>query len=261
MNVRVVYIPVPDINLGVAIINTDILSLIHFIEVFSKGHPSLSSSSESTRDSYCSAESQDGSVSPYRDDLADQSFRNKLKRFEHLSASQLEDSPIMSPPPQANNFSYHNYVGEKLFTKDTNTTRLSAEPVSCESFTRRRSVTNNESSDQMKPPKPDIKPKPAPKPKPRLEHSRANGSSLSNMPGSNGDRRAEFKTLSMISTETSIWGSTSSAGTVRLDDDFQSPISCHTPTDDLLDDPDVFADEMTASLTMKHQQMVRSLSS
>lgn len=202
--------------------------------------------------------------SPHRsDDLAEQSFKNKLKRFENLSTSQLDNS-AMSPPPSANNFSYHNFVGEKLFTRDTNTTRLSAEPVSCESFTRRRSLTtanNNNDAEQTrnKPPKPEVKPKPttgaAAKSKLRSDMSKASASS-SHMSANHGERRGEFKTLSMISTETSIWGSTSSAGTVRLDDDLQSPLSCHTPTDDLLDDPDVFTDEMTASLTMKHQQMV-----
>lgn len=177
----------------------------------------------------------------------------------------------MSPPPTTPNlskFSYLNYVGEKLFTRDTSTTRLSADEVhtSTDSSARSHSrtisnistspvTTNGVAEHLLKPPKPEVKPKPVPgfgKPKPKLD-SKASSPTPNGMAGAG---RNEFKTLSMISTETSIWGSTSSAGTVRLDDELSSPVSCTTPIDECLDHPDVFNDEMTSSLSLKHQQMV-----
>ena len=174
----------------------------------------------------------------------------------------------MSPPPLTPNpskFSYLNYVGEKLFTRDTNITRLSADetPIDSDSLQRVGSKSSTSSSPShtngvteppVKPPKPEVKPKPGfVKPKPKMEsNSKPSTTAASALPAG----RTEFKTLSMISTETSIWGSTSSAGTVRLDDELSSPISCTTPIDDSLEQADVFSDEMTNSLTLKHQQMV-----
>lgn len=198
----------------------------------------------------------------------------------------------MSPPPATpnlNKFSYHNYVGEKLFTRDTNITRLSADETDIDSdLLHLRSTAKGPSSPALssrgnglseppvKPPKPDVKPKPISgyaKARPPVDNKSSALSSGSAMAGG----RNEFKTLSMISTETSIWGSTSSAGTVRLDDELSSPLSCTTPIDGSLDHPDVFgcttpiegsldhldvfSEEMTSSLTLKHQQMVSRIMS
>lgn len=160
----------------------------------------------------------------------------------------------MSLPLNPHKFSYMNYVGEKLFTRDTNTTRLSVEGSDIvDDLLSKKECNGSEriqSDAPSKPPKPEIKPKPVPglgKSKPRMESRGSGGLSASPTNG-----RPEFKTLSMISTETSIWGSTSSAGTFKMEDDARSSISCQTP----VDDTDVFSDEMTASLSMKHQQMV-----
>lgn len=199
----------------------------------------------------------------FRDDLTEQSFKNKLKRFENLSAQQEDNSPLMSPPPTSPNlskFSYLNYVGEKLFTRDTNTTRLSMDETQLNAGETPKNLLSPNGDVEQRRPKPELKPKPQPgygKPKPRMDSSAR--PLIVERGGSSGGGRSEFKTLSMISTETSIWGSTSSAGTVRLDDELSTPASCNTPIEDLLDHPDVFSDEMTSSLTMKHQQMVRDL--
>lgn len=220
----------------------------------SKGHHSNGSASTGriTADSSPprGQDSENTTSEHYGDDLAEASFKNKLLRFENLANSQQEDRS-MSLPSNPHKFSYMNYVGEKLFTRDTNTTRLSVEGSDiAEDFLLKKDC--NGSDPLNKPPKPEIKPKPIVglgKPKPRME-SKSSG----NPTASPTSSRPEFKTLSMISTETSIWGSTSSAGTFKMDDDARSSISCQTPIDDI----DVFGDEMTASLSMKHQQMVSS---
>lgn len=164
----------------------------------------------------------------------------------------------MSLPGNPHKFSYMNYVGEKLFTRDTNTTRLS---IGDTETTPDKSPTKNTAPQQddlpIKPPKPELRPKPAIiKPKPKLEGKTSGGSSG----GSPTNSRTEFKTLSMISNETSIWGSTSSAGTFKQDDEAPSPLSCHTPTEQD-EQEDVFTTEeesMTSSFSLKHQQMVSS---
>jgi len=183
-----------------------------------KGQPHLGGvSSGNTDRSKCPEEEK-----KYRDELADQSFRNKLKRFETLTH---EEEGAMSPPPN-HQFSYLNFVGEKLFPKDTGTTRLSMD-------------TTDLTPEPNQKPKPEIKPKPVVVMRNKTEYVST-------------DTRADFKTLSMISNETSIWGSTSSAGTLRQED------GAISPQDEIesREDYDVFCDEMTSSLSQKHKQMV-----
>lgn len=222
-----------------------------------KVHTESTASADSTSTSTASSSSRESSVSPtrYRDELALDSFRNKLKKFENLTTPQSPEEKTMSSfPVNPHKFSYMNYVGEKLFTKDTNTTRLSMGESDPPTSAGKPNGHPPQNELPIKPPKPEIKPKPAiTKTKPRLENRSSGGGSSSSPTGS----RSEFKTLSMISTETSIWGSTSSAGTFKLEDEPPSPLSCHTPTElELLDDADVFSDEMTNSFSLKHQQMV-----
>lgn len=243
----------------------EISSSYHILDhLNSKGNLtiSLSTSGGDSKPSSAAASASSGedSLSPskYQDDLADESFKNKLKRFETLTTTSPKSERAMPLQGNPHKFSYMNYVGEKLFTKDTNTTRLSLD--GSEIGAKNGYTNNNDPEDaSVKPPKPELKPKPYIKPKPKLEHKSSNGGD------SPTNIRPEFKTLSMISTETSIWGSTSSAGTFRLDDEAPSPLSCTTPTgytEEVLEesdsDTDVFNDgeEITNSLSSKHQKMV-----